>query len=84
MFIQILQDLYDNGADYVDISGEPNGDNEAPRDTIKITVRPEYLSDHSEDDTVGLEQEIEIDYSGDDDDEEESAGFSENDLDKLI
>ena len=44
MLIQILQDLYDGGADYVDISGDNDVDGEL-RDTIKFTIKPEYMSD---------------------------------------
>lgn len=83
MLIQILQELYDSGADYIDISGQPIEENEVPRDTIKITVRPEYLSDHSEEDTVGIEQEIEMTYS-EDEEESSSTSFSEDDFEQLI
>ena len=44
MLIQILQELYDGGADYVDISGDNDVDGEL-RDTIKFTIKPEYMSD---------------------------------------
>ena len=81
-FIEILQDLFDNGADFIDISGENSDKGESPKDTIKITVRPEYLEGHSEDDTVELEQEIEMDYSDDLDDGKSS--LSEEDLNDLI
>lgn len=37
MFINILEDLYNGGADYVDISGDTDTDG-TPRDTIKSTV----------------------------------------------
>ena len=43
--IQILQDLYDSGADYIDISGEQNGEGESLKDIIQITVKPDYMSD---------------------------------------
>jgi len=43
-FIDILQDLFDNGADFIDLSGDVNDDGESPRDSLKITVKPEYLS----------------------------------------
>jgi len=79
--IEILQDLFDNGADYIDISGSNNDGGESPRDTIKITVRPEYLIDHNEDDTVELEQEIEMDYS---DDLDAPTSLSDEDINDLI
>ena len=43
-FIDILQDLFDNGADFIDLVGDEDNGTESPRDSIKITVRPEYLS----------------------------------------
>jgi hypothetical protein len=43
-FIEILTDLFDNGADFIDLSGDENNDGETPRDSLKITVKPEYLS----------------------------------------
>lgn len=79
MFIQILQELYDGGADFVDISGEKNDDSDDLRDTVKLTVKPEYLSDYNEDDTVELQQEVEIDYSDTDD-----SSLSDEDIDDLI
>jgi hypothetical protein len=43
-FIEILTDLFENGADFIDLAGDENNDGETPRDTLKITVKPEYLS----------------------------------------
>lgn len=83
MFIQILQDLYENGADFVDISGEHSKEGEPLKDTLKLTVKPEYLSDYSEEDTVGIEQELDVDFS-ESDEEEEQKGFSDKNLDDLI
>lgn len=68
MLIQILQDLYDGGADYVDISGDNDVDG-TPRDTIKLTVKPEYLSDVNEDNE---DQEIKL------------SGLSDEDINDLI
>lgn len=60
MLINILEDLYNGGADYVDISGDTDADG-TPRDTIKITVKPEYLSDANQDDEdVSIEQELDL------------------------
>ena len=81
-FIEILQDLFETGADFIDLSGENNIEGEEPKDTIKITVKPEYLSDHSDDDTVELEQEIEMDFS--DLDGEDESTFSDDDINDLI
>jgi hypothetical protein len=43
------------------------------------------LSDHNEEDVMELEQEIEMDYSGEDDDVDSSTtGLSEEDINDLI
>ena len=75
MLIQILQELYDGGADYVDISGDTDVDG-VPRDTIKITVKPEYLSDFDEESGVSLEQELDLDWT----EEEDRSGLSDEDI----
>lgn len=80
MFIQILQELYDGGADYVDISGDTDVDG-VPRDTIKLTVKPEYLSDFDEESGVSLEQELDLEWSEED---EDKSGLSDEDINDLI
>jgi len=84
-FIEILQDLFENGADFIDISGNNDDEGESPKDIIKITVKPEYLSDEEGDDNdkMELQQEIQMDFS-DDSDEEESTSFSDDDVNDLI
>jgi hypothetical protein len=79
MLIQILQELYDGGADYVDISGDTDVDG-IPRDTIKITVKPEYISDI--DDGLTLEQELTMEWTEEDDDQ--PSGLSDEDINDLI
>ena len=79
MLIQILQELYDGGADYVDISGDTDVDG-VPRDTIKITVKPEYISDI--DDGLTLEQELTMEWTEEDDDR--PSGLSDEDINDLI
>lgn len=71
MLIQILQELYDGGADFVDISGN-NDVNGELRDTMKITVKPEYMAED-------LEEEIEeqIDLSS-------KRSLSDEDINDLI
>ncbi len=78
MLIQILQELYDGGADYVDISGDTDVDG-IPRDTIKITVKPEYISDI--DDSLTLEQELTMEWTEEDD---QPSGLSDEDINDLI
>lgn len=48
--LEILQDLYDSGADFIDISGDQNEEGEEKKDVIKITIKPEYLMVRDEDD----------------------------------
>lgn len=80
MLIQILQELYDGGADYVDISGDTDVDG-VPRDTIKLTVKPEYLSDFDEESGISLEQELDLDWTEED---ENKSGLSDEDINDLI
>lgn len=82
MLIQILQELYDGGADYVDISGDTDVDG-TPRDTIKITVKPDYLSDYDEESGVSLEQELDLEWSEEEDDDNRSS-LSDEDINDLI
>jgi len=70
--IQILTNLFEDGADYIDISGQQDNREEGPIDVIKITVKPEYMTDDSE-------MEIEVDMEG-----ERPASLSEEDLNDLI
>lgn len=69
--IQILTDLFETGADFIDISGEQDNRKEGPVDIIKITVKPEYMADDSE-------VEIEVDI------EEDKPTLSEDDINDLI
>jgi len=85
--IEILQDLWDNGADYIDLSGEQNDDGDTPKDMIHITIKPEYIlheegSDVMEEDNIT--QEIEIDYSEDDIPDVTRKTLSEDDINDLI
>jgi hypothetical protein len=45
--IEILQDLYESGADYIDISGK---NDEKNRDIIHITIKEEYMFYNEEED----------------------------------
>ena len=83
--IEILQDLYDNGADYIDLSGEQNDNGDTPKDIIQITVKPEYLlhEDGDEDDVSDGIQEIKMDYSNDDV-PDTTKTLSEDDINNLI
>jgi hypothetical protein len=84
-FIEILQNLYDDGADFIDLSGEQNDEGDTPKDIIQITVKPEYVLHEDDDDEDDVTQEIELDYS--DDDVTPSTirkTLSEDDLNDLI
>lgn len=84
--IQILQDLWDSGADYIDLSGEQNDNGDAPKDIIQITVKPEYIihedGDDDEDVIDGI-QEIKMNYSNDDV-PDTTRTLSEDDINNLI
>ena len=79
MLIQILQELYDGGADYVDISGDNDVDG-SPRDTIKLTVKPEYLSDFDENNESSFEQELDMEWT----EEDKPSSLSDEDINDLI
>jgi hypothetical protein len=85
--IEILQDLWDGGADYIDLSGEQNDDGDTPKDMIHITIKPEYILHEEGDDDVieeNVTQEIEIDYSEDDIPDVTRKTLSEDDINDLI
>ena len=48
--INLLADLYDGGADYIDITSEASGNNEP--DIMKIIVQPDYLSPDMDEEEV--------------------------------
>lgn len=84
ILIEILTDLFENGADFIDLSGDENKDGETPRDTLTITVKPEYLSLEEED-----EEEDIIDYGMDflinnETDKLPTSPFSKDDVEDLI
>ena len=69
--IQILTNLFEEGADFIDISGQQDDREGGAIDVIKITVKPEYMSDDNE-----LEIEVDI--------EEGKPSLSEDDINELI
>ena len=69
--IEILTNLFEEGADFIDISGEQDNRENGSIHIIKITVKPEYMSDDSE-------VEIEVDI------EEDKPSLSEDDINELI
>lgn len=82
--IEILQDLYENGADFIDLSGEQKDENGSIKDLIQITIKPEYMlhDERNEDDEES--EEIELDYSNDDIQDTTSRSLSDDDINDLI
>ena len=86
--IEILQDLFESGADFIDISGENNAEEDEPRDIIKITIKPEYMMDPDEQDDDMIE-EIEMSYEDEDGIRaqihiEDKRSLSDEDINNLI
>ena len=75
-FIETLVDVYNSGADYVDIIGTPDEN----QDTIGIVVHEEYLS----------KDDMQIEFISDEDEEEEEyiepndKPLSDEDINDLI
>jgi hypothetical protein len=85
--IQILTDLFDSGADYIDISGEESEENGKPKDIIHITIKPEYLLAQEPIEMIEDEegnQHIEMDYSDDLYIDKDTKRLSDDDIDNLI
>jgi hypothetical protein len=83
-FIDILQDLFDNGADFIDLAGDENNEGEAPRDSLKITVKPEYLSldiDEEDEEVIDYGMDFLIDNGND---TTPNSSLSDDDIEDLI
>ena len=72
--LSILTDLYEDGVDYVDISGTPSTDEEYPQDIMHISIQPEYMCEDMDDDDEEEENTPKINVSK----------FSDEDIDNLI
>lgn len=90
-FIEILQNLYESGAEFIDISGESGTDDQDnKRDTIRISVQPDYMVASEK----NLFQEVELEYYEEEEDEEQPSSpivnkktknsISDEDIDDLI
>jgi hypothetical protein len=81
--INLLADLYDGGADYIDITAESTETDDP--DQMKIIVKPEYISEDL--DTM---RRIEIDFNEDEEDDvidnkkSTNISLSEEDINDLI
>lgn len=82
--IEILQDLYENGADFIDLSGEQKDENGSIKDLIQITIKPEYMLHDERNDDDEESEEIELDYSNDDIQDTTSRSLSDDDINDLI
>jgi hypothetical protein len=71
VFLDILQDAWEKGADYVDIVGVPD----EVQDNIAVAIREEYMNAHPED-----EFEIDVELENPDDNKD----LSDEDLNQLI
>ena len=82
-FIEILTDLFENGADFIDLSCDENNEEESLRDSVKITVKPEYLSPEEEEDD---EEDHGMDFliTNENDTSTSSSPLSEDDIEDLI
>lgn len=72
IFIEVLTDVWNKGADYIDIIGVPN----EVQDNIGIAVKEEYFSKEEEDD-----EELDVDVELED---EKEKPLDDKDLDMLI
>lgn len=69
VFLDILQDAWEKGADYVDIVGVPD----EVQDNIAVAIREEYMNAHPDD-----EFEIDVELENPD------KNLSDEDLNQLI
>lgn len=79
--IDILTDIFNNGVDYVDLSGTKGEDGEDLRDTLKISIKSEYLVELEEEDYDDEDHGIEVDYL---EKKDGSTQLSDTDIDDLI
>ena len=70
IFIDVLTDAYEKGADFVDIVGMPN----VIQDNIGISIKEEYISRD-----VNEEMDIEVEFEEEDDD-----NLTDEDLNQLL
>ena len=74
LLIQILGELFEEGADFIDIEGSSSKDEEES-DVIKVTTKPEYYSEEPE-----IFIELEDNVNDDDDDDDKLTDEDINDL----
>jgi hypothetical protein len=71
VFINILQDAWNKGADYIDIIGVPD----QVQDNISVAIREEYMNVNPEDE---FEVDVELEHP------EDEKDLSDEDLNQLI
>ena len=85
--IDVLSQLFQDGADFIDIEGERTDNDE--NDIIKVTVRPEYYVDNNEEAKESADKELEYffteeEYKDVDSKDEETKPLSDEDINDLI
>jgi hypothetical protein len=70
VFLEILQNAWENGADYVDVVGIPD----EVQDTVSVAVREEYINADPEDE---FEIDVELEHP-------DNKNLSDEDLNELI
>ena len=83
-FIEILTDLFENGADFIDLSGEESNEGETPRDSLKITVKPEYLSPDIDEEEEVVDHGIDFLIDNTNDTSSPPSPLSDDDIEDLI
>ena len=79
--MDMLRRIYDDGADFIDIEGEPTDANE---DMIKITVKPEYYIDQDTEENKMYNTDPEYMVTEQDYEEEPPPPISDEDINDLI
>ena len=78
--IDMLKRIYDDGADFIDIEGEPT---DSDQDMIKITVKPEYYIDQETEENKMYDTDPEYIVT-EQDYEENLPPISDEDINDLI
>lgn len=89
LFIEILTDLFENGADFIDLVGNESNNGDILRDSIKITVKPEYLSFENNDDDDDDNEDVQeldsgIDFFINNENDTPISPLSDDDIQDLI
>jgi hypothetical protein len=75
IFLDILNDAWDNGADYIDIIGVADEE----QDNIAIAVREEYMNDGTKEERFDVSVEFE-----DEEHDDDKKDITDEDLNQLL